>query len=499
MTPTTRLLNLLSSLQTRQLRDQSPIRTARVLGRNPDGTERLQRLDTTCPTRATPDNHPTGTVLLNPSLSAFHRAGATGIGTSDTFAAGTLWIETLDPSEYHPGQTYQVTVRGRGFDPAVQIDFLDPSPDVLEGTLNPDLQVLAIHYLDTETLRLDLTVAPGARLMSHAPIAYGRSHRRRRKSNVYAVTPSAAHPRYYAFLNPGDLIASLYTSDGTWLADRGAIPPPAQLPSAENGILILEDPGGAVAPGTLAWRTADNELTVWDVDRAQLYTYQGTVAAYCSPPVYHQGHLYWVEFPAQENEPDTNQAPLTLRNAACDLTAPQTITSVLFSAVVQSWDLGPEAKVAANPTSLLFQTTWRDNINHEVAGAAGARFLFGPTGAEAQNGARLELAQGLPAIDGGSVGLSVPANTLRSLPPTLGAPAAPSWPTTGPWSLTIAFNAAVTADGATSLLYGYPPESDAPTVLEASSTATAGDPTIRATIANHPVHDIPPILLFFKE
>ena len=175
MTPTTRLLNLLSLLQTRQLRDQSPARPARVIGRNADGTERIQRLDTTCPTRSTPDNHPTGTVLLNPTLSAFHRAGATGIGTSALFTAGTLWIESLDPVTYHPGQTVQVTVKGRGFNSFVRIDFLDPDPNVPEGTLNPDLQVLAVHYIDPETLLLDLAVAPGARVIANAPIAYGRS------------------------------------------------------------------------------------------------------------------------------------------------------------------------------------------------------------------------------------------------------------------------------------------------------------------------------------
>ena len=175
MTPTTRLLDLLSQLQTRQLKDQSPARPARVIGRNVDGTERIQRLDTTCPTRATPDNHPTGTVLLNPTLSAFHRTGATGIGTSALFTAGTLWIESLDPSIYHPGQTLQVTVKGRGFDPSTRLDFLDPDPNLPEGTINPDLQVLAVHYIDSETLLLDLTVAPGARLLTNAPIAFGRS------------------------------------------------------------------------------------------------------------------------------------------------------------------------------------------------------------------------------------------------------------------------------------------------------------------------------------
>jgi hypothetical protein len=502
MTPTDRLLTLLSSLHTRHLRDQSPVRPARVLGRNPDGTERIQRLDTLCPTRSAPDNHHLGTVLLNPTLAALHTTGTTGLGTTTTFAAGTLWLETLDPSTYRPGQTVQVTVRGRGFDTATQIDFLNPpapnTPDVSDTTLNPDLQITATHYLNPETLLLDLTVTPGARLLPHAPIAYGRPGLHRRKADAYAVTSATVHPRYYAFLDPADFVACLYASDGTWLADRGSIPLPRRLPAADNGILIAEDTGGTVAPGTLAWRTADNEITVWDVDNAKTYTYQATLAAYCSPPVHHAGRLWWIEFPAHEDEPDTGRAPLTLRSAACDLTTPQTETTVLFSTSLQSWDLGPAARLAATPTVLLFATDWRDNINHEVVGAAGARFFFGPTGAETQDGATLDLAQGHPAIDGTSVGLALSSNALRSQPPTLGAPSAPRWPTTGPWSLLTATNAAVTADGTTALLYGYPPEGDAPIVLEAPATATAGEPTVRVPVAPHPIHGFPPTLLFFK-
>ena len=207
-----------------------------------------------------------------------------------------------------------------------------------------------------------------------------------------------------------------------------------------------------------------------------------------------------VEFPAHEDEPDTNQATLTLRSAACDLTGPQTVATVVFSALVQSWELGPEAKVAASATGLLFESGWRDNINNEVADAAGACFNFDSSIAEAQDGASIDLVQGLPASDGTSVGLAVPSNTLRALPPILGAPSTPRWPTTGSWALAEGygptFNAALSADGATALLYGYPPESGTPVVIEAPSTATTGQPTARIAVANHPVYGFPPILLF---
>ena len=174
MTGAEKVLDLLGSLLTRREREQAPTRTARVLGRHQDGTERLQRTDARCITRGTPNNHYTGTTILNPSLAPFHRTGITGIGTSETIPAGTLWIEKLDPATYHPGQTYQVTVHGRGFDAPVQIDFLDPDPAAPEGTVNPDLEIQAIQILSPELLLLDLAVAPTARPITNAPIAYGR-------------------------------------------------------------------------------------------------------------------------------------------------------------------------------------------------------------------------------------------------------------------------------------------------------------------------------------
>jgi hypothetical protein len=175
MTPAEKLLSAFNTLLARRERTHAPARTARVLGRNLDGTERLQRLDAACVTRGVPDNHYTGTTLLNPNLGAFHRHGTIGIGTSETLPAGTLWIERLDPSTYHPGQTYEVTVTGRGFDTATRIDFLDPDPAVEEGTLNPDLEILNYEVLSPETLRLTVVVSTTAHPIANAPIAYGRS------------------------------------------------------------------------------------------------------------------------------------------------------------------------------------------------------------------------------------------------------------------------------------------------------------------------------------
>ena len=177
MNPSEKVVNLLQSLLARRERDQAPVRTARVLGRHEDGTERLQRLDAACVTRASRDNHYTGTIVLNPSLSTIHRTGTTGIATHTEIAsAPTLWIERLDPDAYQPGRTYAVTVTGRGFDDRVRIDFLEPAPPYAQAqTINPDIEVLTLEVLDPETLLLEIKIAPGARLYPNAvPIAYGR-------------------------------------------------------------------------------------------------------------------------------------------------------------------------------------------------------------------------------------------------------------------------------------------------------------------------------------
>jgi hypothetical protein len=174
MNSSEKVITLFQSLLARRERDRAPVRPARVIGRHQDGTETLQRQDATCPTRGGRDNHYTGTLVLSPASSA-NRQGTTGIGLSETIPAPTLWIESLDPSEYHPGQQVTVQVTGRGFDESVQIDFLDPNPAVPEGTVNPDLELLALEVVSPEILFLELSVASTARPLTIAPIAYGRA------------------------------------------------------------------------------------------------------------------------------------------------------------------------------------------------------------------------------------------------------------------------------------------------------------------------------------
>ena len=179
MTSSEKVVTLLQSLLSRREREQAPVRTARVLGRHEDGTERLQRTDAACVTRAPRDNHYAGTVVVAPRLAAFHRTGSTGIATiTEVASAATLWIESLDPHDYRPGKSYTVMVTGRGFDDRVRIEFLEPpiaGPIAQGQTINEDITVDSTTVVDPGTLFLEITVRPGARLYpGGAPISYGR-------------------------------------------------------------------------------------------------------------------------------------------------------------------------------------------------------------------------------------------------------------------------------------------------------------------------------------
>jgi hypothetical protein len=161
----------------RRERDNAPVRTARVLGRNEDGTERLQRSDAVCVTRGSVDSHYAGQVVLEPASNVFRRQGAAGIApVSQMATADTLWIDSLDPAELQPGTSYIVTVTGRGFSGGLLIDFLDPADYLVQpNVINPDVTIDSLTVISDTEVDLAVTVAPGARLFpGGAPIAFGR-------------------------------------------------------------------------------------------------------------------------------------------------------------------------------------------------------------------------------------------------------------------------------------------------------------------------------------
>jgi hypothetical protein len=152
-------------------RDRSPVRTSRVLGRNPDGTLRLQRTDAECVARGNPSDAYTGEILTEPSRPPLSRRGAAGIAQiTEQGTLAILWVERLDPNLYRPGATDTVTVTGRGFKPSTVFEFLKPG---IAYQPNPDITITATTFIDETTIRLDIAVSPGAALYRRgAPIAY---------------------------------------------------------------------------------------------------------------------------------------------------------------------------------------------------------------------------------------------------------------------------------------------------------------------------------------
>ena len=147
---------------------EADVRPARVVGRNTDGTARLQRLDAECVGRGGRGGYGGEIVIRLPAL--VNRLGTAGVAGSTGLGSGdTLWVESLDPAIFHPGATgLTVLVTGRGFTPTTRFEFLRP-----DGEVNPDVTIVTRKYLDETEFELTINVAAGAALFEAAALAYG--------------------------------------------------------------------------------------------------------------------------------------------------------------------------------------------------------------------------------------------------------------------------------------------------------------------------------------
>lgn len=163
-----RVVKLLEQVLSRREQTSSPVRTARVVGRNSDGTLRLQRTDGECVARGGVAPAFAGEVIQEPARSSFARRGTSGVALAlEAGSTNTLWVERLEPEVFEAGQAYTVTVLGRGFREGTVFEFLRPN-----GEINEDLTVTALTFVDEGTFLLDITVAAGARLYRKAPLSY---------------------------------------------------------------------------------------------------------------------------------------------------------------------------------------------------------------------------------------------------------------------------------------------------------------------------------------
>jgi hypothetical protein len=167
----TRAVQALARALEQRERDRAPVRTSRVVGRNSDGTLRLQRTDAECVARGNPSDAYAGEVLTEPARSPLSRRGVAGVAqVAEQGSVTILWVERLDPDLYRPGASYTVTVTGRGFKESTVFEFLKPG---IAYVPNPGITITDSTFVDETTFVLKIAVAPGAALYRRrAPIAY---------------------------------------------------------------------------------------------------------------------------------------------------------------------------------------------------------------------------------------------------------------------------------------------------------------------------------------
>lgn len=135
-----------------------PVRPARVVGRNVDGTAQLQRLDGECVARGGVSGYAGEIVVELPSL--VDRRGTTGIGALERRGTTSIYKVTgLEPSILPRGSVgLTVAVTGVGLSPSMVYGFGMP------GTreVNPDVTITAVSFLSATSVELTVDVAEDA-------------------------------------------------------------------------------------------------------------------------------------------------------------------------------------------------------------------------------------------------------------------------------------------------------------------------------------------------
>lgn len=196
-------------------RSTADLRAARVTERNPDGTERLQGLDTDCIETGPVDSHAIGEIVLLPGRDPIHDTGVAGIPGVVHATSLAMWVESQEPRLLQRGVTSEVTITGQGFRSGMGFRYLrrNASP-------HPGVRVLSAEYIDQETYELVVAVDVEAEIVSGAPIAFGPSpgETRMRRDDFYDLSPPA---EWYTGLSIDGtvLYGGLYGADGTLLRE----------------------------------------------------------------------------------------------------------------------------------------------------------------------------------------------------------------------------------------------------------------------------------------
>lgn len=160
-----RLVAILERRESKRL----PVRPARIVGRNTDGTAQLQRLDGECTARGGVSGYAGEIVAELPSL--VDRRGTTGVAAlSRRGAASSYRVESISPAVFPRGAVgLVVTVTGVGLSATMVYQFGIPGTK----TVNPDITITAQAFVSTTEAQLTLTVADDATwFRDPAPLFY---------------------------------------------------------------------------------------------------------------------------------------------------------------------------------------------------------------------------------------------------------------------------------------------------------------------------------------
>lgn len=160
-----RLLAILERREAKRL----PVRPARIVGRNTDGTAQVQRLDGECIARGGVSGYPGEIVAELPSL--LDRRGTTGVGAIQRRGSASIYkVLSLTPSILPRGATgLVVAVAGVGLSATMVYAFGIP------GTreVNPDVTITGVSFLSTTSVELTVNVAADATYYrTPAPLFY---------------------------------------------------------------------------------------------------------------------------------------------------------------------------------------------------------------------------------------------------------------------------------------------------------------------------------------
>lgn len=143
-----------------ELREQkrAPVRAARIVGRNSDGTAQLQRLDGECVARGGVSGYAGEIVAELPSL--VDRRGTTGVGALERRGTySTYKVTSVTPSILPRGSVgLVVTVTGVGLSATMVYAF--GIPGTRDG--NPDVTITAVNFISSTSVELTVNVAADA-------------------------------------------------------------------------------------------------------------------------------------------------------------------------------------------------------------------------------------------------------------------------------------------------------------------------------------------------